>query len=69
VAPPGVLGELTALPRPLYLDLRGPTSKRKEGKGRERGGRERKGPKGRRKKGVRGREVEWRGGHCLVRPF
>jgi len=34
-APPQtpLLGELTALPQTLYLDLRGPTSKGREGSG------------------------------------
>jgi len=61
------LGELTALPQTLWLDLRGPTSKGEEGRGRK-GENRRKGPKGRRWKGGKGgkergkgREVEGEG--------
>ena len=38
--PQSPLGELTALPQVPYLDLRGPTSKGREGNGREGGERE-----------------------------
>jgi len=47
------LGELTALPQTPYLDLRGPTSKGREG-GDGRRGRVRKRQRGRRGRGKRG---------------